>query len=592
MRTYLSVVRLVYKSNHWRFLGIIGLSVLVGLIEGLLTQVNIIVLTSIQNIMEGGTNYWTLIVSFVVYYFFAPNYYVYLPMEAYLKSRLSQNLNMKMLNDVFMKAYAINMLELEDTNFYDHISKATENIFSGRFMAIIESIIRIPVLFTATISIITVLSLQNASLIVLAVLGMVPVFLSRYFQGKRFFKLKDAQQSQNRFLNYLWSMFVDRNTNRDIRTFDTYEYLSNKYTSNLEQVTKENWNYEKRTFYINTFLNSFRPIGLGLGLLISAYMVFNGQITLAVFASISGALSLVQEHTDGLISMFSNVLDNLPFVKNFFRFSGKQEEPLGEIRLEEPIHSIEFRDVYFRYPVNDYETLKGVSFVIHDKESVALLGYNGAGKSTLVKLLCGFYKPDKGEILINGISITKLEKNSLWKQMSAVFQNYTRYNLTLRENIGFGTVEQIKDKERILEFIRNNDGFEFVDNLPNGIDTVLGRELGETDLSGGQWQKIAIGRGQFRDYSMIILDEPTASLDPIAEADVYYKFKEITADKISLIISHRIGSASIADRIILLKDGVVAENGTHEELMSLDGEYKALYHLQAQWYVKQEVKND
>lgn len=592
MRTYLSVVRLVYKSNHWRFLGIIGLSVLVGLIEGLLTQVNIIVLTSIQNIMEGGTNYWTLIVSFVVYYFFAPNYYVYLPMEAYLKSRLSQNLSMKMLNDVFMKAYALNMLELEDTNFYDHISKATENIFSGRFMAIIESIIRIPVLFTATISIITVLSSQNASLIVLAVLGMVPVFLSRYFQGKRFFKLKDVQQSQNRFLNYLWSMFVDRNTNRDIRTFDTYEYLSNKYTSNLEQVTKENWNYEKRTFYINTFLNSFRPIGLGLGLLISAYMVFNGQITLAVFASISGALSLVQEHTDGLISMFSNVLDNLPFVKNFFRYSGKQEEPLGEIRLEEPIHSIEFRDVYFRYPVNDYETLKGVSFVIHDKESVALLGYNGAGKSTLVKLLCGFYKPDKGEILINGISITKLEKNSLWKQMSAVFQNYTQYNLTLRENIGFGTVEQIKDKERILEFIRNNDGFEFVDNLPNGIDTVLGRELGETDLSGGQWQKIAIGRGQFRDYSMIILDEPTASLDPIAEADVYYKFKEITADKISLIISHRIGSASIADRIILLKDGVVAENGTHEELMSLDGEYKALYYLQAKWYVKQEVKND
>lgn len=491
-----------------------------------------------------------------------------------------------------MKAYALNMLELEDTNFYDHISKATENIFSGRFMAIIESIIRIPVLFTATISIITVLSSQNASLIVLAVLGMVPVFLSRYFQGKRFFKLKDVQQSQNRFLNYLWSMFVDRNTNRDIRTFDTYEYLSNKYTSNLEQVTKENWNYEKRTFYINTFLNSFRPIGLGLGLLISAYMVFNGQITLAVFASISGALSLVQEHTDGLISMFSNVLDNLPFVKNFFRYSGKQEEPLGEIRLEEPIHSIEFRDVYFRYPVNDYETLKGVSFVIHDKESVALLGYNGAGKSTLVKLLCGFYKPDKGEILINGISITKLEKNSLWKQMSAVFQNYTQYNLTLRENIGFGTVEQIKDKERILEFIRNNDGFEFVDNLPNGIDTVLGRELGETDLSGGQWQKIAIGRGQFRDYSMIILDEPTASLDPIAEADVYYKFKEITADKISLIISHRIGSASIADRIILLKDGVVAENGTHEELMSLDGEYKALYYLQAKWYVKQEVKND
>ena len=592
MRTYLSVVRLVYKSNHWRFLGIIGLSVLVGLIEGLLTQVNIIVLTSIQNIMEGGTNYWTLIVSFVVYYFFAPNYYVYLPMEAYLKSRLSQNLSMKMLNDVFMKAYALNMLELEDTNFYDHISKATENIFSGRFMAIIESIIRIPVLFTATISIITVLSLQNASLIVLAVLGMVPVFLSRYFQGKRFFKLKDVQQSQNRFLNYLWSMFVDRNTNRDIRTFDTYEYLSNKYTSNLEQVTKENWNYEKRTFYINTFLNSFRPIGLGLGLLISAYMVFNGQITLAVFASISGALSLVQEHTDGLISMFSNVLDNLPFVKNFFRYSGKQEEPLGEIRLEEPIHSIEFRDVYFRYPVNDYETLKGVSFVIHDKESVALLGYNGAGKSTLVKLLCGFYKPDKGEILINGISITKLEKNSLWKQMSAVFQNYTQYNLTLRENIGFATVEQMKDKERILEFIRNNDGFEFVDNLPNGIDTVLGRELGETDLSGGQWQKIAIGRGQFRDYSMIILDEPTASLDPIAEADVYYKFKEITADKISLIISHRIGSASIADRIILLKDGVVAENGTHEELMSLDGEYKALYYLQAKWYVKQEVKND
>ncbi len=591
MKKYLSVVQLVYRSNRGRFLGVIGLSVLVGLIEGLLTQVNIIVLTSIQNIMAGGGDYGILITSFAVYYFLAPNYYVYLPMEKYLKSKLSQNLKMKMLNDVFAKAYAINMLELEDPGFYDHISKATDNIFGDRFMAIVESIIRIPVLITAIISIVTVLSLQNASLIFLSVLSMIPVFLARYLQGRRFFKLKEAQQSQNRFLNYLWSMFVERGTNRDMRVFGTFQYLSEKYSGSLERITQKNWDYEKRTFFVNTVMNTFRPIGLGLGLLISAYMVYERQISLAVFASISGALSLTQEHTDTLIEVFSNVLNNLPFIRNFFLYAGRPEEPEGEIRLEEPIASVEFRDVHFRYPANDYETLKGVSFFVNEKESAALLGYNGAGKSTIVKLLCGFYKPDKGEVLINGIPTTRLEKKTLWRQMSVVFQNYTQFSLTLRENIGFGKLEQIGDKDRILEFIRNNDGFEFADDLPSGIETVLGRDFGEADLSGGQWQKVAIGRGQFRDYSMIILDEPAASLDPIAEADVYYKFMKIIENKISLIISHRIGSASIADRIILLKDGVVVENGTHKELMALDGEYKALFDLQAQWYVKQDKKN-
>ena len=586
MKTYISVVRLVYKSNRLRFLGIIGLSVLVGLIEGLLIQVNIILLTSIQDIMGGGTQYWKLIVSFIVYYFFAPNYYVYLPMEAYLKSSLSHNFKIKIMSDIHKKAYAIEMLELEDPSFYDHISKATDNVYSGRIMDIIDSIIRIPVLFTAIVSIIIVLSLQNVYLIILAVLSMIPVFLARYLQGKHFFELKEAQQSQKRFMDYLWSMFADRNVNRDLRTFGTYKYMSDKYSNNLAKVTQENWTYEKRTFRINTLLNVFRPIGLGIGLLLSAYMVFNGQISLAVFASITGALSLTQEYTDEIINVFTKTLNTLPFFKNFFKYAEKEEEHKGEKCLEGPIYSIEFCNIHFRYPANDYETLKGVSFNINDKESVSILGYNGAGKSTIVKLLCGFYKPDKGEILVNGIQINKIDKETLWKQMSVVFQNYIRYSLTLRENIGFGTVEEIEDKYRILEFTRESDGYEFIDVLPNGIETVLGIEFGEMDLSGGQWQKIAIARGRFRDYSLIILDEPTASLDPIAESDIYNRFKEITKNKISLIISHRIGSASIADRIIVLKDGIVAENGSHKELMALNGEYKDLYQIQAQWYVK------
>ena len=253
---------------------------------------------------------------------------------------------------------------------------------------------------------------------------------------------------------------------------------------------------------------------------------------------------------------------------------------------QKSLSTIEFRNVHFSYPESATEILRGVSFTINAGETVALIGDNGAGKSTIVKLLCRFYDPTSGCILTNGVDLRQYEVDSWRNNISAIFQDFSRFSLTVRENIGIGKVENVDDLALIKEAAEKGMATPLIAKLANGYSTLLGRQFaGGVDLSEGEWQKVAMARAFVRsDAGLLILDEPTSALDAEAEYSMYLRFKELTQGKITLLISHRLSTVKMADRIIVLDKGSIAEDGSHAELMAADGKYASMFKMQADRY--------
>ena len=238
-----------------------------------------------------------------------------------------------------------------------------------------------------------------------------------------------------------------------------------------------------------------------------------------------------------------------------------------------------------RYPQAESPAIDGISFTIKPGERVALVGANGSGKTTLVKVLLGLFGPTKGEVRYGELDLARASRDELWNQTAAVFQDYTRFAFTLGENIGFGRVDRMSEQDEVERAARQGGAHTIAEHLPGGYGTLLTKEFtGGTELSGGEWQRVAISRGFMRNAAMVVLDEPTASLDPKAEADVFRRFLTMAGGCSTILVSHRLGSARLCDRILVLKEGRLVENGTHDELLSRAGEYARMWALQAQWY--------
>jgi len=260
------------------------------------------------------------------------------------------------------------------------------------------------------------------------------------------------------------------------------------------------------------------------------------------------------------------------------------KERTGNIDTAPGWGDIVLSNVSFKYPNAEKQAVKNVSFTFKKGETLAIVGENGSGKSTLIRLICGLYLPDEGSVRINGTDTRELTGKALYENTSAVFQKYQKYQMLLDENITISESGKEYD-EAVLDGICEMAGVDKSESaFPNGYKTMLSREFDGVDLSGGQWQRVAIARGFFRSHNLIILDEPTAAIDPYEETRIYNRFAEISKNKSAVIVTHRLGSVKLADRIIVMKDGEVVQIGTHEKLINVEGEYKRLYEAQEQWY--------
>lgn len=421
------------------------------------------------------------------------------------------------------------------------------------------------------------------------ILIFIPTALTQIIRTKIFTKLEDKSAPLRREYDYYEACMVSREYFKETRLLGGFTYFKNLYLNTLDTLQKLRFKATMKTNLIELLMRLV-AVGGYFGILLMLFeALMKQEITVGAFAAVFNSIGLLYSIMEEIVCRhIGNMAQNLGSIQNYLDFLDLEEHH-GTIDLPPAWGDITLEDVSFSYPKAEKKAVNKVSFTFKKGETLAIVGENGSGKSTLIRLISGLYLPDEGRVLINGVDTKDLTPKAMYSQTSAVFQKYQRYQMSLEENIKISDTGK-EYEEALLDSICEKAGIDKKDSsFTEGYQTMLSREFNGVDLSGGQWQRVAIARGFFRDHNIIILDEPTAAIDPYEETRIYNRFAEISKDKSAIIVTHRLGSVKLADRIIVMKDGEISQIGTHQELITTPGEYRHLYEAQEKWYKEDAV---
>jgi ATP-binding cassette, subfamily B, bacterial len=423
----------------------------------------------------------------------------------------------------------------------------------------------------------------------------IPAFFSSARYGWRGYQRQRRQSPERRKLAYFVNVMTVDTYNKEIKLFNLGNYFIKQFKSLANKLYEENKGLLVSRYLANFGWSSLTGIANSAIYLYVAIQAVLGRITIGGLSLYTQSAVQVGQSFQGFLGGVSSMYESNLYISMLFEFLEYQPKivspPLAEqasIQKETKGLSIEFRNVTFTYPDKDPETqaaLCNVSFKVNAGEAIALVGRNGAGKTTIVKLLTRLYDPDSGEVLLGGRNVKEYDLDELRAQVGVIFQDYVNYYLTARENIGVGRVDDIENHDLVTSAAHKSGANIAIERLDKGYETMLGRWFQQgAQLSGGEWQKIALARAFMRDARVLILDEPTSALDAQAEYEIFQQFRQLTQGKTAFFISHRFSTVRLADRIFVLENGGILESGSHEELIELDGRYAELFNLQAEAY--------
>lgn len=488
------------------------------------------------------------------------------------------------------KAVSIQDLTLfESSKFYDQLQtarQATDTWAQRLFMTtknMLAYIVVVVLLFGT-------LSQLHPLAAVVVFLATIPSYLAYLRTGVESTTVFRSQAPYQRKLDYYAQVLTTQDAAKEVRLFGLGGFFIDSYRELFQQSYKLVQSFRRRQARIVTLLTLISPATAGAVLIYTVWRAALGEIEPGNLVLYVGVIFLVQQTFYRLLQTAGTVHTCQLHVSHLLDFLDLEPQmPVSEgvgKRVPKPLRKgIEVRNVSFTYPGTERKVLENVSFRVGQGESVALVGHNGAGKTTLVKLLCRLYDPAQGAILLDGTDLREHDLGNLRENITAIFQDYARFHLTAAQNIGIANLARMDDRSAIVQAAEQGGADEVIARLPKGYDNQLGREFEEgAELSIGEWQKLALARAFFRDAQILILDEPTAALDVQAEYEVYQKFRELTQGRSTILISHRFSTVRMADRIIVLEDGAIAEEGSHAELMAQGGIYADLYSKQASWY--------
>jgi len=505
-------------------------------------------------------------------------------MDKIMKKLLSCELNKCILDKTIKIKYPV----LEDQKTQDLISRldgSHEKIIST--MNIITSLVFSAVQFFGVIYMLKQVNLFiMLSIVVFIFLG---VFLN-IKSGKALYGFWQKYIKNARRYNYLSEILTERSYVLDKSIFGYTEYINGEYNKEFYKAQKENKKAGLKRFKMQSLFETTGIIYMVGCFILLAFPLIGNTISLGYYVAVTQALGTVFASVNSGFEKIPELTGYRKFRRDFIEFMELAEYEENEGKEISEVEMVEFKNVSFHYPGSKELILDSCSFKIEKGRHYAVVGENGAGKSTIIKLLLGLYEPVEGQILINGVPIKSISSKELSKNISVLFQDFGRFPLTVKENILIGNLSKKSDDNHISQLLNEVNGEDIPSKLSGGINTTLSKKFsGGSDLSGGEWQKVAIGRLLFADKTLKIFDEPTASLDPIAESEIYEMYNRKLKGKTVIFITHRLGSTKSSDEILLVKNGKIFEKGSHESLMKLNREYYKLYDSQRSLYEKQKI---
>jgi len=487
---------------------------------------------------------------------------------------------------IIEKTNEIDISLLENSEFYDKLDRARTQTM-GR----VDLMSNVLGQAQTTISIVTLVAgliYFEPYLIILLVLSIIPSFINEVRFSQQQYSLARSWTSERRELDYLRFIGANDKTAKEIKLFGLTNFVVNRFKNLATKYFNLNKSLVIKRSSYGFLFNLLGSISYYAAYVFIIYRVLSGVITLGELTFLSGSFNRLMKSLQDFFSKFTRISESSLYLKDYFDFidisvqpKTKEDVPLPKVIQR----GFEFKNVFFAYPESENQILKNVSFSIKAGEKIAFVGQNGAGKTTLTKLLLRFYEPTSGEILLDGININRYNKSEYQAYFGVLFQDFFRYEFSVKENIAIGKIDEIENQARIEKAAELSLADEVVSELTNGYEQQLGKRFVKgQELSGGQWQKIALARAYMKDAEVMILDEPTSALDAKAESEVFERFIHLIKNKTSVIISHRFSTVRQAVRIIVLQEGKILESGTHEELMSNNKLYAQLFTLQAEGY--------
>ena len=506
---------------------------------------------------------------------------------ALIDSLLSERFTNATSVRLMQHAATLDLEDFEDSELQDKLDRA-RRLTMGRMTLMSQ-------LFGQAQDLVTVISFAAGLMIyapwlmLLLLVALVPAFIGEAHFNALNYSLNFAWTPERRELEYIRQTGASVETAKETKIFGLNGFLIERYRKLADGFYAANRSLAMSRAGWGSLLTGLGTLGYYVAYAYIAWRTVRGEFTIGDLTFLAGSFRRLRNLLEGLLTGFSTVAGQALYLEDLYSFFDIEPEivsPDNPRAFPTPIRQgFVFEDVGFQYPGADRWAVRHLDFTLKAGEVVALVGENGAGKTTLVKLLARLYDPDEGRILLDGVDLREYDLQVLRSNIGVIFQDFVRYHMTAAENIAVGRIEARDDRARIVAAARRSLADEVIDKLAKGYDQVIGKRFKSgVDLSGGEWQKVAIARAYMRDAQLLILDEPTAALDARAEFEVFQRFKELSDDKTAVLISHRFSSVRMADRILVLNEGQVEAMGTHEALLSQHGRYAELFELQAAGY--------
>ena len=603
-KRFFYILKLVWNTGHWIPILLTFVALFKGVTPVIGSLISQRILNSLEDVIRAGnlpeSAFWS---SGILYLLIALFVYRLLILVV---NNISSSLNriagekvvLEVKKQIMYKSREIDLASFDNAAFYEKMENAEREAGHRPLHILTETLGVISSVIELVSFLVVLLSAPGLSWITFVVIAVsIPSAIVNFVYRRKNFRYMRFSSKERRQMHYFSGILVDKDLVKEIRLYDLADGFIARYLAAFRTYYK---GLRKLILTEGAWHIFFSVITGGVNLIfyiIIAIRVFTGDIQIGDYTLYTGAIASVAGCISTLISATGSIYEGTLFIDNLIAFMNEKKTIVPQLEPAEEVqhgvrHTIEFANVSFRYPGTKRDVLKNISFTIRPGGTIALVGLNGAGKTTLIKLLTRLYDPTAGKILLDGKDLKTYDVKSLYQTFGIIFQDFGKYALTVEENIRLGNIHRDAGMDVVQYAAQQSTAGEYIEKLPKGYDTPLMRifEQDGLELSIGQWQKLSIARAFYADSDIMILDEPTASLDPMAEQEIFNQFDHLRNNKTTVFVSHRLSSATVADQILVIENGELIEKGSHKELMEQRGKYFDLFTTQSKRYVSGEVE--